>query len=594
MNKDLKKLLEQFKSENYSSANWSEEKIFTLFCMKYFFYEASFAPSEAEEYVVDGANDGGIDAVFNDPNSDENDVIIIQSKLYKTSKLTADMLIGDVTKINSTLVDFKKNEFEHLNRNVQSKLSLAMDQIQNDGKVVIHYFTSYETKTKVEYNSFNKRVNDLKLEYEVVIHFGQDVLETVNLVESGNMSVPNAKLSIDKTDNYLEYEESIIANVNAKSILDLYNNFKDKGLFAQNLRYYIKDKNVDKGIKETLKDEPENFWFYNNGLIIMADDLDISGKEIKLTNFSIINGGQTTSLIGLNGNLVRNLDIYVPVKIIKTGMKVFREGDDFASKVARASNSQKAIKAKDLMSNKKEQIELKSKLSLIGVYYELKRGEKRADKYKKFLYAKIDQVTKLLATSILQIPGTARSNTNKLYSEGLYYNIFSQETKAEVVKDLLILEKYYKAYQKQRKSEFSVDEMKYGIMNNGFYFVISSLVLAIAIQRRVIDFNTKDLWDNEDRRKQLLKPLSKIDRLFVNKEQDEERYIFSIYDILLTRIASRYEVHKEVSEQNGDIVVPSNFTKLDANYYKHIVPHIYILMANKELQDLISKVFIND
>ena len=52
---------------------------------------------------------------------------------------------------------------------------------------------------------------------------------------------------------------------------------------------------VDTGIKRTLDKERENFWFLNNGIIIACTEYDIDGDTIKLTDFSIVNGGQTTA-----------------------------------------------------------------------------------------------------------------------------------------------------------------------------------------------------------------------------------------------------------------------------------------------------------
>ena len=54
---------------------------------------------------------------------------------------------------------------------------------------------------------------------------------------------------------------------------------------------------------KTIREEPEKFWFYNNGITIIAEDYNTitsagSNGDIEkfvLKNFSIINGAQTTS-----------------------------------------------------------------------------------------------------------------------------------------------------------------------------------------------------------------------------------------------------------------------------------------------------------
>ncbi|MCR4998020.1 MAG: AIPR family protein, partial [Butyrivibrio sp.] len=44
---------------------------------------------------------------------------------------------------------------------------------------------------------------------------------------------------------------------------------------------------------------------------------DLDGKEVKLTNFSIVNGGQTTYKIARNKNISEEYDFYLPCKIIR-------------------------------------------------------------------------------------------------------------------------------------------------------------------------------------------------------------------------------------------------------------------------------------
>lgn len=76
-------------------------------------------------------------------------------------------------------------------------------------------------------------------------------------------------------------------------------------LFQNNVRFGIKEAmGVDQSIRQTLRDEPQYFWFKNNGVTILIRDSRTSLQEAKsillgkldpnqLPNFSIINGAQT-------------------------------------------------------------------------------------------------------------------------------------------------------------------------------------------------------------------------------------------------------------------------------------------------------------
>lgn len=139
-----------------------------------------------------------------------------------------------------------------------------------------------------------------------------------------------------------------MCNVLSSSIIALYNKYAGYGLFDLNIRKYIRNKMVDSGINETLDRNRENFWFLNNGITIACDNFDVDGDTVWLEGFSIVNGGQTTYLIG-NYKGSGKGEFYIPCKIVAVN-----KGDadnSFFTKIAEAVNSQKPIYARDLKSN---------------------------------------------------------------------------------------------------------------------------------------------------------------------------------------------------------------------------------------------------
>ena len=61
----------------------------------------------------------------------------------------------------------------------------------------------------------------------------------------------------------------------------------------------------------------DNFWFLNNGIIIACTEFEPDGDTIKLHNFSIVNDGQTTQLIGTYKG-TNTKEFYIPCKIVAT------------------------------------------------------------------------------------------------------------------------------------------------------------------------------------------------------------------------------------------------------------------------------------
>ena len=89
-----------------------------------------------------------------------------------------------------------------------------------------------------------------------------------------------------------------------------------------NIRHYIRSRMVDDKINETLHKNRGDFWFLNNGIVIACEDFMIDGSKITLTNFSIVNGGQTTYLIGQYKGSTTLKDSIYPAKSLQKNLKI--------------------------------------------------------------------------------------------------------------------------------------------------------------------------------------------------------------------------------------------------------------------------------
>ena len=88
----------------------------------------------------------------------------------------------------------------------------------------------------------------------------------------------------------------------ATTLRELYDNFGQR-LLESNVRTFLQFRGkVNRGMKETLLKNPENFFAYNNGLTVTASGIKtekVAGQMVitELDNMQIVNGGQTTSAI---------------------------------------------------------------------------------------------------------------------------------------------------------------------------------------------------------------------------------------------------------------------------------------------------------
>ena len=69
---------------------------------------------------------------------------------------------------------------------------------------------------------------------------------------------------------------------------------------------------INLGIMDTVQEQPEKFWAYNNGLTGLVNDYEIDNDNItKVHGITIINGTQLTGTIGVVERLKE--DFLVPI-----------------------------------------------------------------------------------------------------------------------------------------------------------------------------------------------------------------------------------------------------------------------------------------
>jgi len=118
---------------------------------------------------------------------------------------------------------------------------------------------------------------------------------------------------------------------------------------------------VNKGIRDTLKNNPERFMAYNNGIVLVADEISL-GKTpdggpgiLWLKGMQIVNGGQTTASIYFTKKRSPEIDlrhVRIPAKIIILKSKDDVDEESLISDISRFANSQNSVKLSDLSANR--------------------------------------------------------------------------------------------------------------------------------------------------------------------------------------------------------------------------------------------------
>jgi len=225
--------------------------------------------------------------------------------------------------------------------------------------------------------------------------------------------------------------ESWVFPVSVNRIAEMYEQSGIR-LFARNVRGFLENTSVNRNMEMTLKREPEYFWYYNNGITIICDqaeEVSSGGRDlIRVVNPQVINGQQTTRT--LHKKAARNSRATVLVRVIsvprESGEDTVRF-ENLVSKIVAATNWQNAIRASDLMSNDRRQIEIERNLRKIDYQYLRKRQSKsearrNAGVRHRFLINK-EELAQAVAACDLD-PSIVREGKERLFEERYYDQVF--------------------------------------------------------------------------------------------------------------------------------------------------------------------------
>ena len=126
-------------------------------------------------------------------------------------------------------------------------------------------------------------------------------------------------------------------------------------LLEQNVRVFLQARgNVNKGIRKTLETDSPMFFAYNNGITATAEAVKTKEREgqlvlTHLTNFQIVNGGQTTASIHFAmRNKVDLSKVFVQMKLSIVDPQYTEE---VVPKISEYANSQNRVNAADFFAN---------------------------------------------------------------------------------------------------------------------------------------------------------------------------------------------------------------------------------------------------
>lgn len=380
------------------------------------------SPEDAKDSICDNIGDKGIDGIWVDETSDEEEIYLFQSKFSPNDG--ADQGDNDLRNFVGAKSWFaSSDQVQKLlegtaNKELKSLIEgLRIRERVSKGCRVNAIFV---TNKIFDYNAKEfLEANPDELE-------GYDFPEIFNAYSYVAEEEPvKAETALNLTNNtFIRYDLSggvkvLILPIQAKELLKL-EGIQNNSLFSKNVRYGLGRTRVNKDITTTLKKTSEHpkFFLYHNGITIVCEGFTHNLNTIKISNYSVVNGCQSMLTFYENADSIGE-DIYVSTKIIEIPKGTPISVDE----ITYWANNQNSISVRDLKANDVIQRALQREFEeLFGkkVLYRRQRGAS-AEGYDEVIER--DFTAQLIAAFYLGEPEITHLRT-KLFTDR-YYDIFS-------------------------------------------------------------------------------------------------------------------------------------------------------------------------
>jgi len=336
---------------------------------------------EAADALVDGGMDGGIDAAHHAPTS--NTLWLVQSKFFETGRGEPDL--GDVSKFCDGIEDLLCGNWPAFQKNPAWVKKLTdIQRLFGDPSLRVRAVLVYTGVNTVS----DGRLTLLERVESRHNHDSDDdyfQYSTYNLVSvhgwlTGAEEAPGVEqveLDIHQPGLVTSPYKTIYGRVRLADVAALYETHRAK-LVDANLRRFKGLTAVNKRIRETLTEEPEHFFYLNNGLTAYCQQFDVAAldrsntdkKRITAKGFSIVNGAQTLGTIHATEDAG---DGYVFLKVIS--LEKCDDENAFARRITESTNFQNQISPRDFAALDDQHDRIAQQLLLDGIHYHFKEAE---------------------------------------------------------------------------------------------------------------------------------------------------------------------------------------------------------------------------
>lgn len=340
---------------------------------------AGCSEADAAAAVWDGSDDNGIDAAYFDPS--DSQVLLVQAKWINKGSSEPDASdIGTFTKGVRDVVEQDQTAFDD---RLAHKVADIFNRLHTPGTSVRMILISTGASCLARHGQ--SRIDSLLLELNGSdpdpIAFSQ-VIGLTEIYKALASDLDSKAVDIEATildwsfisQPYKAYY-GIIDGLQLKTLWSQHG----KRLVSANIRHSLGGTDVNSQIRQTASNTPELFWYFNNGITMIAEKAEKApagaasraAGQFTFKAASIVNGAQTVSSLSKVSDDSQLGLVRVPLRVILLSDAPPQLGGE----VTRTNNLQNRIEARDFVAQDPQQNRLRMEMSIEGIDYQYVRSE---------------------------------------------------------------------------------------------------------------------------------------------------------------------------------------------------------------------------
>lgn len=304
------------------------------------------SPKTAASSVVDDFDDNGLDAIYYHEKTDT--LYLLQTKLKESEQFNKDDALTFCAGVRLLL----KSNFNAFNANVKNRQSEIESALENCSHIqlLIPYTGDGISKTAttvLQELVEDEELNDERLVNCIEYYTSEEIKQTLRDLKSHKPV--DVDIGLQKHQKITEPRITYYGVARLSDLVKLHCK-EGKALYERNIRYFLggEKSDVNKSIKNTLNENPSDFFYLNNGVTAICNEISCKGKnpqsgiqKFKVLGLSIINGAQTVASAAefVDQYPEKNIN---DAKVMLTLIKAHTDGV-FGNTITKARNHQNPV-----------------------------------------------------------------------------------------------------------------------------------------------------------------------------------------------------------------------------------------------------------